>query len=133
MAQIPGQKKRGPKQKPVDYAKVEALAARGMDKKDIAACIGMSPMTLFRRQLDDPKFSEAMDRGIAAGIAAVTAQLLKQISLGNMTGIIFYLKCRAGWKETSIVLNGDAPPIPDDNCSAEESEAAYIAAMRAPR
>jgi hypothetical protein len=121
------------RKKPIDYAKAESLAARGMIKKDIALCLGISTSTLKHRQNDDPKFLEAIERGQAAGISAVTAMLLKNIQLGNMTGIIFYLKCKANWKETTIVETRDAPPLPQSDCSPEEAEAAYIASMRAPK
>lgn len=115
---------------PVDYDRVEALAARGMDKKDIAACLGITMRTLNQWEIDDPKFDRAMEKGQAAGIAAVTGQLLKAINLGNMTGIIFYLKCRGKWKETTIIETREAAIVIDDDCTPEEAEAAYIASMR---
>lgn len=117
----------------VDYDKVENLAGRGLSKEQIAMCLGMTGRTLYRKQLDDPKFDAAIKKGKAAAIAAVTAQLFKNISLNNMTAIIFFLKCQGGWKETTVIENRDAPPIPGDECSPEEAEAAYIASMRAPK
>ena len=60
----------------------------------------------------------------------MTGQLLKQINLGNMTGIIFYLKSKAGWKETSVVEFKDAMLELPDTCTPEEAAAAYMAAMR---
>lgn len=127
----PAKKKRvGRPEIKIDYQKAEALAARGMDKKDIALCLGMKPSTLQLHQKKDSKFQAALDRGQAAGIAAVTGQLLKGINLGNMTAIIFYLKCRAHWKETSVLETRDLPALPPEDCTPEEAERAYIKSMR---
>lgn len=101
-----------------------------MTKKQIALCLGIDATTFFRRQKDDKLFVAAMERGEAAAIAAVTGALLKQVNLNNVTAMIFFLKCRAGWKETTIIENRDVPPVPDDGCSLEDAENAYINAMR---
>lgn len=114
----------------VDYAKVEALAARGMDKTTIAECLGVHYMTLNRKEKSDPKFEAAIKKGQAAGVAMVTGQLLKNINLGNVTAIIFYLKCRAHWKETTVIETKDLPLIPMAECSNEDAEAAYMQTMR---
>lgn len=114
----------------IDYERVEQLAGRGMTQEQIARCIGIGETTFYKRIADDKKFKEALDKGTAIGIAAVTAELFKNIKAGNMTGIIFYLKCKAGWKETSIIETRNLDPLPAENCSPEEAEAAYAAAMR---
>lgn len=122
-----------PSKKPkikVDYERVENLAGRGLTKEQIARCLGMHPATLFRRQKDDERFLEAMKNGEAAAIAAVTGELLKNIKVGNVTAIIFYLKCRAGWKETTVLETRDAPPVPADICTDAEAEEAYHLTMR---
>lgn len=125
----PKRKSKKPKLK-IDYERAEALAARGLSKEHIALCLGMSPSTLYAKQIDDPKFKEAIDKGQAAGVAAVTGELFKQIKAGSMTGIALYLKCKAGWKETQVIEQRKPPVLPDEDCSPEEAEAAYIASMR---
>lgn len=46
------------------------------------------------------EFAEALQRGRAKGIAAVTNVLWEQAVLErNTTAVLFYLKCRGGWQE----------------------------------
>ncbi len=44
-----------------------------------------------------------MKRGEALGIGAVASKLMDQINEGNTTAMIFYLKSRAGWRESSEI------------------------------
>lgn len=123
--------KPGPKPPIIDYVKVEELAGRGLKKKDIALCIGISPTTFFAIQKNDEEFVAAMARGHAKAVAAVTGKLLGLIQLNNPTAIIFWLKCRADWKETQVIERKEAPPpLPGEDCSPEDAESAYLATMR---
>lgn len=90
-----------------DIKKVESLAARGMDQQDIALCLGICPQTLSQKKSEFVLLDEAIKRGKAKGIAHVTAQLLKNIDNSNVTAQIFYLKCKAKWREADLANNGD--------------------------
>jgi transposase len=86
----------------IDYAKVELLAAQGLTHAQIADALGISEDTVTRRKKDTAEFADAIKRGQAKGIGLVTNKLMEQVKSGNTTAIIFYLKCRAGWRETTV-------------------------------
>lgn len=87
--------------KEFDLAEVERLASLGLTREQIASSLGASASTVYNRLRDDEDFSEAVKRGEARGIGAVASRLMEQINEGNTTAMIFYLKSRAGWKETN--------------------------------
>jgi len=86
----------------IDLAKVESLAANGLTQEQIAAALGISESTLHKRKQENTEFTAAIKRGKAKGIALVTNKLMESIKDGNMTGMIFFLKTQAGWKETNV-------------------------------
>ena len=86
----------------IDLAKVESLAANGLTQEQIAAALGISERTLRSRKGEIADFADAIKRGKAKGIALVTNKLMESIKAGNMTGMIFFLKTQAGWKETNV-------------------------------
>ena len=95
----------------IDLKQVESLAANGLTQEQIAAALGISETTLHQRKRDSADFAAAIKRGKAKGIALVTNKLMESIKGGNMTGMIFFLKTQAGWKETNVQehtgANGD--------------------------
>ena len=86
----------------IDLAKVESLAANGLTQEQIASALGISERTLRSRKGEIADFADAIKRGKAKGIALVTNKLMESIKGGNMTGMIFFLKTQAGWKETTV-------------------------------
>ena len=86
----------------IDLKQVESLAANGLTQEQIAAALGISERTLRSRKGDNADFADAIKRGKAKGIALVTNKLMESIKGGNMTGMIFFLKTQAGWKETNV-------------------------------
>ncbi len=101
----------------IDLKQVESLAANGLTQEQIAAALGISERTLRSRKGEIADFADAIKRGKAKGIALVTNKLMESIKGGNMTGMIFFLKTQAGWKETNVQehtgANGTAlqPPV----------------------
>ena len=95
----------------IDLKQVESLAANGLTQEQIAAALGISERTLRSRKGEIADFADAIKRGKAKGIALVTNKLMESIKGGNMTGMIFFLKTQAGWKETNVQeltgANGD--------------------------
>jgi hypothetical protein len=79
---------------------VEAMAGCGIPEIKIARKVGergISPKTLrkhFRRELDT---------GATNANAAVARSLFNLAISGNVAAAIFWLKCRAGWRETNVV------------------------------
>ena len=72
----------------------KTLAAVGIRHEDIAAKLEISADTLvkhYKRELDD---------GRVDANAAIGRSLYEQAKTGNTAAMIFWLKTRAGWKET---------------------------------
>ena len=86
----------------IDLKQVESLAANGLTDEQIASALGISRTTLSNRKRENEQFVQAIKRGKAKGIALVTNKLMESIKGGNMTGMIFFLKTQAGWKETNV-------------------------------
>jgi hypothetical protein len=75
--------------------KVKALAAYGNTQDEIAGVIGMSARSLRKH------FREELDRGVVEANSQVSQSLFKEAVNGNVTAAIFWLKCRAKWRERS--------------------------------
>lgn len=88
----------------LNLSKVEELASLGLTHEQIADSLGISQTTLYTRKKSED-FAGAIKKGQAKGIAHVTNKLREQIDEGNMTAAIFFLKTRAGWKETQVIEN----------------------------
>lgn len=114
----------------IDYERLRNLAARGLNKVQIALCLGISRATLFNHLDNDEAFEEAYAKGKAEGIAAVAARLLKAIEGGDTQAMMFYLRTQAGWKERSVIEVTHSPEVIDSECTMEEAEAAYARTMR---
>lgn len=82
--------------------KAEAMAARGLTMEQIASCLGIGSTTLYNKCNQYPKFDEAIKHGRDKGISIVANALFENAKAGDKVAQIFYLKCRAGWKETSV-------------------------------
>ena len=80
--------------------KVEGLAAQGLIDVEIASVIGCHISTLSLKKKQFSKFSEAIKRGKHKWTDEVTNALFEKAKTGDNTAMIFYLKCRAGWRET---------------------------------
>jgi hypothetical protein len=105
-----------------DLEKAEKLAGQGMTQRQIADCLGIGYGTLFDKKIEFPEFAEAIKRGKAAGIAYVSNKLMDKVGAMDTTSIIFYLKCQAGWKETSTleVTGEGGGPLIASNVSIED-------------
>ena len=82
-------------------AQVESLVIGGVKQTTIADILGIAPKTLrahYRRELD---------HALAKVIAGVSGTLIQKALSGSETSMIFFLKTRAGWRETvGVDLNG---------------------------
>ena len=81
----------------LDLKAAEELASLGLTDQQIADSFGISRSTLSRRKADDGTFEAALRKGKA-----------KAVVKGSLRAIIFYLKCRAGWREEEIK---EIPPM----------------------
>lgn len=88
---------------------VEKLASMGMTQQQIADCLDIGISTLMAKKNEFEEFSDAIKRGQAKGVAHVTSKLMAKISAMDTTSILFYLKCKGGFSESSsldITSNG---------------------------
>jgi hypothetical protein len=85
---------------------VKSLAAYGFRQDDIAAGLGLSSRTLRKH------FREELDRGSLEANSQVAQALFRNAMAGNTTAQIFWLKCRAGWREGGS-LETNTGPAPD--------------------
>ena len=75
--------------------KVYTLSTVGTRHEDIASVLNISHDTLVKY------YKEELDKGRIEANASVAETLFKQAKEGNTTAMIFWLKSRAKWKETS--------------------------------
>ena len=86
---------------PIDLRKVEEYAQVCDSEEEIAFALGVSQDTLTRRKQEYADFAEAIKRGKAKANVFVGGKLMEKIRGGDTASIIFYMKARCGWKETS--------------------------------
>ena len=92
---------------PALILKAEVLAATGLNKLQVAASLGFCYDTLREREKSNSEFSSALKKGQAAAIAAVTNRLYELAMSGNLGAICFFLKNRAGWRDTPLEHSED--------------------------
>lgn len=88
--------------------KVFMLSSVGTRHEDIATVLGISADTLTKY------YKEELDKGRIEANASVAETLFKQAKEGNTTAMIFWLKSRAKWKESTqheISGNPDGTPV----------------------
>lgn len=88
--------------------KVFMLSSVGTRHEDIATVLSISTDTLTKY------YKEELDKGRIEANASVAETLFKQAKEGNTTAMIFWLKSRARWKESTqheISGNPDGTPI----------------------
>lgn len=115
-----------PSHKPTDATRkqVESMAGYGIPEDDIALSLDISAPTLrkhYRRELD---------LGHVKANSAVAQSLYKKAladGTSSVTAAIFWLKTRAGWKETSVHEHSGDLNI----TTKEQRDAAVAAAIRA--
>lgn len=95
-----------------DLHLVEQYASEGLTEEQVAECFGVSRATITRRKAEDDAFDAAYKRGRYNGIQKVANALFQSAVNGNTTAQIFFLKSRAGFKETAVTeFSGDMPSI----------------------
>lgn len=88
--------------------KVFMLSTVGTRHEDIATVLNISADTLVKH------YKEELDKGRIEANASVAETLFKQAKEGNTTAMIFWLKSRAKWKESTqheISGNPDGTPV----------------------
>ena len=88
--------------------KIEDYAARQWLERDIAAFLNYSPNYFSELKSKNPEISEAIKRGTQRGIDEAVQTLQRAMKQDNIGAAIFFLKCKAGWRENANNGNGDS-------------------------
>src|SRR5580704_12547538 len=85
--------------------KIEDLAAKGLTLNEISCALSIDVRTLYNKRKKFKEVRDAINRGAAAGIQNVANALYEAAVVDkNITAQIFYLKCRAGWRDQGPVV-----------------------------
>lgn len=86
-----------------EIRRISFYSGMGLSVTKMSALIGISKATFERRYKDQPELVEALLKGRAQAESAVTKSCYDQAVSGRSpTMTIFWLKCRAGWKEAEF-------------------------------
>lgn len=80
-----------------DRGRVEAMAGFGIDHASIADLLGMRAQSLRRH------FRRELDLGAVKANTLVAQKLFEKCKAGELNAVIFWLRTRAGWKETTTI------------------------------
>ena len=84
--------------------KIRALSGCGLNMKQIATIMDVSRDTLERMSSENEVLRSTIEKGREEAIAAVSMSAYRQAVSGKNTAMtIFYLKCRAHWKEHQVI------------------------------
>lgn len=90
---------------------VKKWASYGATNEQIADKLGMARSTFQEKLLKLPDLSDALKKGKSSGIIFVANRLMQAVEAGNITAMIFFLKCQANWKENDPNLVAVQPLI----------------------
>lgn len=101
---------------PRDLARVEAAAARGLNKDQIALSIGVGYSTMAAKYKQFPEIQEAIKRGQDNAIIKIQSELFetaigKRGRTGKMTAMIFWLKNKGGWSDRQTMQGNPGKPL----------------------
>ncbi len=82
---------------------LENMAAVGLTIDQMAPLVGFAPRTLERMMEQDDQVSGAIKKGRSKAIFQVGKTAYQQAISGKVPAMtMFFLKCRAGWKESHV-------------------------------
>ena len=84
---------------------IEMLVSLGLTHEQIGYIVSLSPKTLRKH------YKKELANGKSKIDAAIGGQLVKKAIGGDITSIIFYLKTKCHWKETSVVETQQLPRL----------------------
>jgi hypothetical protein len=84
---------------PERLRQIEAAAGCGLSDEEVARVVGVEP-----KVLDRPKVRKALEKARANVVQQVAAALIRKALGGNIPAAVFYLKAKAGWRDTDAAL-----------------------------
>lgn len=93
-----------PKLPQLDLKEIEEQAQFCDSEEEIALSLGVSYST-FRRQKarDKERFEQAIKTGKLRAKKFVIGKFMQKVREGELTAMIFYLKCKCGWSEKQVL------------------------------
>jgi hypothetical protein len=98
-----------PKLNPTDDQRrmVKTMTAMGAKQEDVAIRIGVRSSKTLRRH-----FRKELDQGGSEANMTVAQALYKEAKEGDVKAQMFWLKCRAGWRDRPDFDRGTSVPPP---------------------
>lgn len=90
-------------------AKVEGLAAH-FTTEQIANYFGIDRSTFYEIRKRQPEVLQQYKKGRARLIEEIASSLIRNAIAGDTAAMIFYLKAKAGWRETQSIETKDITP-----------------------
>jgi hypothetical protein len=101
-----------------EIKRIETMSGLGLTVDQMAAVLGVSKKTFERRIEDTPAAKDALEKGRALAAFNVTETAYKLAISGKVPAMtMFWLKCRARWREVNVVEHSgpDGGPIESKN------------------
>lgn len=86
-----------------DYDLLYRSSQLGLTVDQIAHVMCMSIDAFYRAMKIDSKIKDALDQGRAMALKYVTEKNWENIVAGKQSAIMFYLRCKGGWKYTDVL------------------------------
>ena len=106
---------------------VEHHAATGTLHQQIAKLVGVSLNTLKKY------YAEELELGLARANAVISGTLFAEAKKGNITACIFWLKTRAGWRETAKLEHSGSTSVEVRQVDATKLSDATLTELMAAR
>ena len=90
-------------------AKVEGLASH-FTTEQIADYFGIDRSTFYEIRKRQPEVFQQYKKGRARLIEEIASSLIRNAIAGDTAAMIFYLKAKAGWRETQSIETKDITP-----------------------
>jgi hypothetical protein len=84
---------------PERLRQIDAAAGCGLSDEEVARVVGVELGVL-----DRPKVRKALEKARAVVVQKVAAALIRKALAGNIPAAVFYLKAKAGWRDTDAAL-----------------------------
>lgn len=92
-----------------DFELIEKLAGFGLTNEKMADILNISRPTFQRHLAENQDLRDTLDKGKAKVSANVIGKAYDLCMKGNVTMLIFWLRCREGWKEEFPDIKGEIP------------------------
>lgn len=97
-----------------EIKRIETMAGMGLNVEQMASILGVSKKTFERRIEDTPAAKDALEKGRALASYNIMETAYKMAQSGKVPAMtMFWLKCRARWREVQVVEHSgpDGKPI----------------------